>query len=241
LGNSCNMPPMSKRSTILRSALAIVCLSAGGGCTTVPSWAKFWPLVSADHSTYRTPQMRIDAIREFSSRSTGTDSEDQRKLTNQLARQIQIEPDPFVREIIIETIASFRTPLAQQVLQAGLHDEESAVRIASCRALGAQGDPGAVKNLERTLRADNDQDVRLAAAEGLGGIKTPDSIQALSIALEDQDPALQFVAVESLKSVSGQDFGGDVRAWRQYATGQDPAIRERPVSLAEQIRKVTPF
>jgi HEAT repeat protein len=107
--------------------------------------------------------------------------------------------------------------------------------------LGAQGDPGTVKNLERTLRADNDQDVRLAATEGLGGIKTPDSIQALSIALEDQDPALQFVAVESLKSVSGQDFGGDVRAWRQYATGQDPAIQERPVSLAEQIRKVTPF
>jgi HEAT repeat protein len=198
-------------------------------------------LVSADHSTYRTPQMRIDAIREFASRSTGTDSEDQRKLTNQLARQIQIEPDPFVREIVIETIANFRTPLAQQVLQAGLHDEESAVRIASCRALGAQADPGTVKNLEKTLRADNDQDVRLAAAEGLGAIKTPDSIQALSIALEDQDPALQFVAVESLKSVSGQDFGGDVRAWRQYAAGQDPAIQERPVSLAEQIRKVSPF
>ena len=232
---------MSKRSATLRSALALVCLSTGGGCTTVPSWAKFWPVVSVDHSTYRTPQMRIDAIREFSSRSTGTNSEDQRKLTNQLARQIQIEPDPFVREIIIETIANFRTPLAQQVLQAGLRDEEPAVRIASCRALGAQADPGAVTNLERTLRGDNDQDVRLAAAGSLGRIKTPDSIQALAIALEDRDPALQFVAVESLKSVSGQDFGGDVGAWRQYATRKDPIIRERPVSLSEKIRKITPF
>jgi HEAT repeat protein len=201
----------------------------------------FGPLASVEHSTYSTPQMRIDAIREFASRSTGTDSEDQRKLTNQLARQIQIEPDPLVREIIIETIANFRTPLAQQVLQAGLHDEESAVRIASCLALGSQGDPGAVKNLEGTLRGDNDQDVRIAAAEGLGKIKTPDSIQALAIALEDRDPALQFVAVESLKSASGQDFGGDVRAWRKFATGQNPAIEERPVSIAEQIRKVNPF
>ncbi|MCH2118196.1 MAG: HEAT repeat domain-containing protein [Pirellulales bacterium] len=185
--------------------------------------------------------MRIDAIREFSSRSTGTDAEDQRKITNQLARQIQIEPDPLVREIIIETIANFRTPLAQQVLQAGLHDEESAVRIASCHGLGIQGDPGAVINLEKTLRGENDQDVRLAAAEALGSIKTPDSIQALSFALEDRDPALQFVAVESLKSISGQDFGGDVRAWQQYANGEAPAIQERPVSLAEKIRKVTPF
>ena len=185
--------------------------------------------------------MRIDAIREFSSRSTGTDAEDQRKITNQLARQIQIEPDPLVREIIIETIANFRTPLAQQVLQAGLHDEESAVRIASCHGLGLQEDPAAVINLEKTLRGENDQDVRLAAAEALGSIKTPDSIQALSIALEDRDPALQFVAVESLKSISGQDFGGDVRAWQQYANGEAPAIQERPVSLAEKIRKVTPF
>ena len=185
--------------------------------------------------------MRIDAIREFSSRSTGTDAEDQRKITNQLARQIQIEPDPLVREIIIETIANFRTPLAQQVLQAGLHDEESAVRIASCHGLGLQGDPAAVINLEKTLRGENDQDVRLAAAEALGSIKTPDSIQALSIALEDRDPALQFVAVESLKSISGQAFGGDVRAWQQYANGEAPAIQERPVSLGEKIRKVSPF
>ena len=35
------------------------------GCTTVPN---VWPLVASDNTSYRTPHMRMDAIREFAAR-----------------------------------------------------------------------------------------------------------------------------------------------------------------------------
>ena len=40
------------------------------------------------------------------------------------------------------TIAEFRTPMAQQVLEAGLNDDDAAVRIACCRAFGRRAENG---------------------------------------------------------------------------------------------------
>jgi hypothetical protein len=55
------------------------------------------------------------------------------------------------------------------------------------------------------------------------------------MALDDPDPALQRRAVESLRQVTGRDFGNDVVAWRTYVQGGEPA-RRRP-SLVEIWRR----
>ena len=112
----------------------------------------FWPFPERKLSTYHTPSMRVDAIKEFAGRSTGVDSPEQRQMTDQLARQIQVEPDPLVRQAIISTVAEFRTPMAEQVLEAGLADENAAVRVACCRALGRRGEAGGVPSLAGALR-----------------------------------------------------------------------------------------
>jgi HEAT repeat protein len=90
------------------------------------------------------------------------------------------------------------------------------------------------------LRADEDIDVRLAAADALGKIKSPEAMQALSVALEDRDPAMQYAGVQSMKSISGKDYGPDVQAWRQVAAGQSPPPPETP-SLAERLRRAAPI
>ena len=211
-----------------------------GGCAMYERHRPtFWPFPERKLTTYHTPAMRVDAIREFSSRSTGADSPEQRQITDQLARQIQVEPDPLVRQAVVASIAEFRTPIAQQVLEAGLSDENAAVRQTSCRALGKRGEPASVTCLANALNTDKDIDVRMAAAEALGKFKTPEATKALAVALDDRDPALQYAGVQSLKAITGRDYGPDVQAWRQVAAGQAPPARAP--SVAERLRKVTPF
>lgn len=232
------------KRVIVLSSLFVVC--ALGGCRSM-SMPEFWPFPERERTTFITPAMRSSAIAEFGARSTGVDSPEQRELADQLARQIQVEPDPLVRQAVVHAIAEFRTPMAQQVLEAGLGDQDEMVRMACCeemaeRAAAGVADAGntSVASLAQALREDKDQNVRIAAAKALGRMKSPAAIQALSAALEDRDPAMQYVGVQSLKEITGQDYGPNVEAWRQVAAGQTPPAPAKP-SMAERLRRASPF
>lgn len=210
------------------------------GCQVTP-----WPMrmfQAKERTTYRTAQMRMDAVRDFRSQSTGVDSPEQREIVNNLARQIQVEPDPLVREAIVDTIAEFRTPLAAQVLEAGLSDNDTNVRRHCCQAIGRRGDPATVPVLARVLRNEESIQVRLAAVDALGAINSPDAYTALVTAMEDRDPALQYAGVRSMKAISGKDFNGDVALWLQYAKGENPQPPEGGgISVARRLRDMAPF
>lgn len=219
---------------------AALLLIAVGGCATYERHRPtFWPFPERELTTFHTPAMRVDAVKEFALRSTGVDSPQQRQITDQLARQIQVEPDPLVRQAVVTSIAEYRTPMAQQVLEAGLNDENAAVRVSCCRALGKRAETSSVQCLAGALKQDKDVDVRMAAAEALGKIKSPDSMKALAAALDDRDPALQYAGVQSLKAITGRDYGPDVQAWRQVAAGE--SLPPYTPSVAERLRKASPF
>jgi len=220
------------------AALLLIVL---GGCATYDHYRPtFWPFPERKLTTFHTPAMRVDAVQAFAQQSTGVDSPEQRQITDQLARQIQVEPDPLVRQAVVTSIAEYHTPMSQQVLEAGLNDENAAVRVACCRALGKRAETASVASLAGALKQDKDVDVRMAAAEALGKINSPDSMKALAVALDDRDPALQYAGVQSLKAITGRDYGPDVQAWRQVATGEKPTTPYTP-SVAERLRKVSPF
>jgi hypothetical protein len=222
--------------------ILVACLLSVVGCNSVPltSYTPTWMFPEKERTAYRTPMMRMDAISDFAARSNGTDSADQREMSDQLARQIQVEPDPLVREAIINAVAEFRTPMAHQVLVAGLQDGDSSVRIASCRKLGEREEPESVANLAAILEQDSEIDVRLAAAESLGKIKSPEAVQALGLALNDRDPALQYVGATSLHTITGRNYGGDIATWRQFVAGEDPQPAPAP-SVADRMRRNLPF
>lgn len=217
----------------------ILWLAASAGCQSL-SRPQMWPFPERERTTYQTPALRVNAIQEFATRSSGVDSPEQREITDQLARQMQVEPDALVRQAVVNAIAEFRTPMSQQVLEAGLADQNEAVRMACCQALGRRGEAASVPKLDQALRSDKNIDVRLAAAAALGNIKSPDAIQALAVALDDRDPALQYAGVQSMKSITGQDYGPDVQAWRQAAAGGAAPSPSTP-SLAERLRRISPF
>src|SRR3954451_1022609 len=130
-----------------------------GGCATYDRYRPtFWPFPERKLTSYHTPSMRVDAVHEYAIRSSGIDTPEQRELTDQLARQIQVEPDPIVQQAVATAIAEYHTPMADQVLQAALSDENSAVRIACCRSLGKRAEPNSVSTLANALRGDKDID-----------------------------------------------------------------------------------
>lgn len=221
----------------ISSVLALV-VASSTGCTVTPD---MWPFRDNEITNYQTPALRTGAIREFAAKSNGLDTPEQQEITSQLARQIQVEPDPLVRAAIVETIAKFNTPLAGQVLVAGLGDSDPVVRRKCCHGLGEKQQLAAIEPLARALREDSDPDVRMAATKALGRIESPESIKALAAALQDRDPAMQFAAMQSVKQLSGEDFGGDVRAYLQYAQGENPTINKREISVAERLRQLSPF
>ena len=226
------------RSNNTIAGLLVLCTAAMAGCQSL-SWPNTWPFPEYEQTTYHTPSMRVEALEQFGMRSTGSDTPEQREITDQLAKQMQVEPDPIVRQAVVRAIAEFRTPIAQQVLEAGLADENEAVRVACCKALGQRGKrPRSKAWLTRC--ADEDIDVRLAAAEALGKIKSPEAVQAIRVALDDRDPAMQYAGVQSMKSLTGEDYGPDVQAWRQVAAGGTPPAAATP-SLAERLRRASPF
>jgi len=216
----------------LVSAGALLCLVAAG-CAT-------WPFRDRERTSVLTPGMRVAAVQEMAARADDLDSSEQSRLSEQLATQIRTEPDPIVRKAIQETIAEYSTPLAHDVLIAGLNDDDLDVRLACCRKLGERADPSSVQVLRRVLENDDELDARLAAVDALGEIATTESVAALGVALKDRDPAMQYAGVQSLQAISGLDLGNDVQSWREYAASEQPQISPK-VSVAERIKRYSPF
>ena len=214
-----------------RLILGTISLVFIAGCTSItPPWRE------RERTSVITPRMRIAAIQEIGARAADADADEQQQLSDQLATQIQTEPDPLVRREIQEAIGKLSTPLAQDVLIAGLQDDDLDVRLTSCEGLGRRDDPSVIAALRVALETDSQLDVRLAAIDALGQIKSPQSVAALAVAVNERDPALQYAGVEALKAVSGQDLGNDVSAWRQYAASEQPEI-----SVAERPQGWSPF
>lgn len=193
-----------------------------------------WPFRHKDRTDLVTPAMRSAAVRELGARAAEEGPEGQQEACAQLAQQIQSEPDPIVRSAIQQAAAELQTPLASQMLIAGLSDESTTVRTTCCRELGRRGDAAAIDKLAAAVRTDDDFDVRVAAVDALGQIKTDASVVALAAALKDRDPAMQYAGVQAMRGASGQELGNDVQAWRQYADSLQAPAGGANVQVAAQ-------
>lgn len=210
------------------------------GCAEGPLWRlgtlspwiqKKW----AEEEKYGKPlYQRRAEVRKLGSHARNMPDEDQQRISQQLADIVKNEPVILLRIEAIRALGSFRTTTAAQTLHAAITDGDAEVRIAACQAWQRRGDQEALDTLRGVVGSDTDIDVRLAATRSLGAFRSPDAIQALGLALDDGDPALQNRAMESLKLVSGKDYGNDTASWREFVRGGNPPPREGP-SIVERL------
>lgn len=162
--------------------------------------------------------------------------EEQERVAVELAERLKEEQHPVLRSEIIRSLATVKTDVALEALRVGATDTDPDVRVVACEALGERGDEQACQALAGVLGSDTDSDVRLAATRELGRFKNSrEAMQALRIALDENNPALQFRAVQSLKDTTGRDYGADMIAWKEYVDGGNPP--EPPAaSIAERLK-----
>ncbi len=211
-------------------------LLLAAGCAGSRDQFSFWPKEKKKGPPgVVSPTEQLVMLRELAKKSESRTPQQKQQISALLVSMYGKETDPLLRAEIVRTMRKFPSPEAISIAQGALKDSDSDVRVAACEALGRMGGQDAVVRLSEALRGDVDADVRMAAARALGDTRDPSSMVALSTALDDKDPAMQYRAMASLKNVSGQDLGNDVRVWQQYVKGETPQSQP-PTSIAERLR-----
>ena len=90
--------------------------------------------------------------------------------------------------------------------------------------------------LAETAGSTTDQDVRKAAFAALGKHKGSVATDALKIALEDRDPSTRDIAMRSLKTSTGKNYGDNPETWIAALQGKE--VKEQPVRIAERIENL---
>jgi len=160
--------------------------------------------------------------------------EQQQKVAKGLQEIIRRDPVLLLRLHAVNLASELRCPAALEALQEASTDSSSDIRIAAVKAWSSMPSDLAVPQLQEIIGSDTNVDVRLSATKALGGFSGQQAVRAISLALNDTDPALQLRAMESLGSASGENLGLSVTAWKDYVARVAPAVT--PASEGSQTR-----
>ena len=208
----------------LRAAgcLAAILTAGLSGCETGPFANQNWnnPFAQTDTSYKEaygaTPAQVSRQIRNLGDSAAKMTESAQQAACSELVNQYSKESDPLIRRAMVYAVGSFPDVYSLPGLRAAMKDSDPFVRIEACRAWSRRSSAEAVDVLAGIAQADDNVDVRQAAIKGLRRFQSPEAVRALGTLLNDRDPALQYLAIQSLKSAAGQDLGDDVRKWNAY-------------------------
>lgn len=132
--------------------------------------------------------------------------------------------DPGVRAAATRAIARHGSPDQVPLLIERLADEDRLVRVEAARGMQRLYNPVAVDPLLFTLMVDKrgddynelEPDVRIETAEALGMYAENRVVEVLIGSLADPSLAVNRSALDSLRTLTGQDFGLDRRAWLDW-------------------------
>lgn len=130
------------------------------------------------------------------------------------ARQLR-DTDTSVRGAGVRGLALHGGPEHVPLIVEQFSTDDRLLRWESARALQRLHNPVAVPALVARLeeRTENENMVRAACAEALGQYAEPRVVDGLIAALADRDLTVHRAARKSLRTLTGQDLGADLRGW----------------------------
>lgn len=122
--------------------------------------------------------------------------------------------DAWTRMAAADALGRIKDERAMDALIHAMETAEKNVRVAAAKALGGQANARAVDALMLAVHIDTPQhaDVKIAAIRSLGEINDPRSGMFLVRVIASQmHPGCAQAAVDSLKNMTGHDFGRDLQ------------------------------
>ena len=184
-----------------------------------------------------TFHQQIAELRDLKKSAKSLDATAQERIVVQVTELVRNNDNPLIRAGAVGVLGEIPTATALPGIHAASVDADVSVRIAACKAFGRRGDGESAGALARLAANDADTDVRLAAVAGLGNCQDQQAVQALTLALDDSNPAIQNRAVQSLKSSTGESLGDNVAVWRAHLHGE-PSPIQPAASIAERLQNL---
>jgi len=128
------------------------------------------------------------------------------------------DPDLRAVQACVEGLTQLRVPDISASLVEGLKDSSEAIRVNSAKSLSAFREGPVEVALLEALQRDPSPAVRRAALNALANSAGAMAFEPALALLrsKDADPESKENAVQSLQSMTGQDFGQDVAAWTRW-------------------------
>lgn len=149
------------------------------------------------------------------------------------------DADPGVRAVSARALGNHGRPEQAPLLIEALKDSDALVRREAARALQRLHDPEAITSLLVAVRepdlddpevpSEADPEVRVEAATALGQYAEPKVFEALVQSLADSRLAVNRAAQNSLRVLTGQDFGLDRRGWLDWSKANPDLFKGQAV------------
>jgi len=213
-------------------------LALCGGCDLFPSAQGVNDqvvLLTADHPT----EVRRKAVVWLSKNAARCLSDERKdKLVLVLAEVLAADEDRLVRAYSATSIGRLQRPSGvAPLVKAMKEDPDRIVRWDSVKALASLRDKSTVNDLLHVARADVDTDVRIAAVEGVASVADDRAISALITMLSDRNESVAAAAGRALEKLTGQSFGMNQRAWREWWQKQVQGEKAEEQPPAEKPKK----
>lgn len=152
-------------------------------------------------------------------------------------------PDARTRRIAVASLANSARPDALQAVASALDDESSLVRLRAVAALSGRREPEVLRWLMALIDRETDREVLYAAVGAVGGIGTPEAVQALIPIAEgagenplSKSTGMRIQACSALAIIRTPTAMAAVQSLRK---DRDREVREAAVRLVAQAQRRT--
>ena len=182
--------------------------------------------------TYEQRMAELNLLKEQLPAMSATQ---QTAWAERLATIVANDASPELRARAVLTMGAIQSQETVEALNIASGDDNEKVRLAACKAWKSQQGAAARDMLLSLAQRDSETtSVRKAAVDSLAAFDEAEVRTALGRLLDDSSPAIQFQVAQSLKTMSGRDYGGDLESWKHYLAGEN--IPEPPTeSVAEEL------